>query len=422
MYRRLILFGLAVCASALIALVVPLGLSARDIVVNDQLNAASAKARAVANEWQQAKTEDGNGFIDLPPADDDGQVTLFGTRGAVLGENPPEAQRVVQAALRGGTASEVVDGFGYVSAPAYFDDQFAAVLVTLSPEELREGLGARLAAIGGASLLLLCIAGGAAWMLARRTVAPLKELENTANDVAGGDLDARAPRSGIVEIENVGIALNRLTGRVQELLREEREYTAELAHQLRTPLTVLSVDVDAVSDPLVRERLEDDLAQVHRMVDEIITTARRSTREGLVAQCDAADVVRGRVAFWQVLAEDQERDFTQDIPTEPMPVRLTADDLASAIDILFQNVFLHTPDGTGFTVSVQTRAGFVEVSVSDSGGGFDLPEPGRQSVGSTNLGLSIARRLAQASGGDMRISRSASGGAQVVLQLGPPAP
>ena len=113
----------------------------------------------------------------------------------------------------------------------------------------------RLAALAGVSLVLLGLAGGTAWWLARRTVAPLRDLEETANAVAAGDLTARAPAFGINEIENVGVALNRLTGRVQELLHEEREYTAELAHQLRTPLTVLSVDVDGVTDPTVRERL-----------------------------------------------------------------------------------------------------------------------------------------------------------------------
>jgi signal transduction histidine kinase len=202
------------------------------------------------------------------------------------------------------------------------------------------------------------------------------------------------------------------------LLHEEREYTAELAHQLRTPLTALSVDVDAVQDPAVHEQLTDDVLAVHRMVDEIITTARRSTREGLQARCDAASVVRGRVQFWQVLAEDQHRTFTQLIPDEPLPVRLTADDLASALDILFQNVFLHTAEGTAFGVRVErVDDGMVDVSVWDSGPGFE-PTRDKDMVGSTQLGLSIARRLAEASGGGMEISNSS--GAQVTLRLAAP--
>lgn len=418
MYRRLIIFGLAVCASALIALVVPLGLAARDIVTADHLSDAAGKARAVAAQWEQVDHH-GRDLIPIPEIGGSGEVSLIGPKGKTSGPVPPEANRAVQAAQRGGAASEVVDGTGYVTAPAYFDDaEFGAVLVTLSPTELRVGLGPRLAALAGVSVILLAIAGGAAWWLARRTVAPLRDLEETANALAGGDLDARADPSRITEIDNVGVSLNRLAARVQELLHEEREYTAELAHQLRTPLTALSVDVDAVADPQVREQLTDDVTAVHRMVDEIITTARRSSREGLQARCDAAAVVRGRVAFWEVLAEDQQRAFRQEIPDAVIPVRLTADDLAAALDILFQNVFLHTEEGVAFGVSViPVEEGMVAVTVWDHGQGFEATRD-KDMVGSTQLGLSIARRLAQASGGELHISNDR--GARVEMRLGPP--
>jgi signal transduction histidine kinase len=238
--------------------------------------------------------------------------------------------------------------------------------------------------------------------------------------VAAGDLTARAPRSSINEIEHVGVALNRLTGRVQELLREEREYTAELAHQLRTPLTVLSVDVDGVADDEVRDRLRDDVSSVHMMVDEIINTARRSSREGLQARCDAGVVVRDRVRFWEVLAEDQGRSFEQRLPDLQLPVRLTADDLAAAIDILFQNVFLHTPEGTGFGITIVPDSEWVDITVWDHGPGFAVAAAETDTVGSTRLGLSIARRLAEASGGTMSVDSSPDVGARVLLRLGPP--
>lgn len=418
MYRRLILFGLAVCASALIALVVPLGLAARDIVHTQHLSSAAAQARAVANQWQQDGGKHGDRFIDIPPSADEGTVTLFNPKKKVRGENPPAAQRVVQAAFKGATASEVVDGWGYVTTPAYFDDEFGVVLVSLDPDEMGEGLLPRLGALAAVSALLLGLAGAAAWLLARRTVAPLRALEETANAVAAGDLQARAEHSSITEIENVGVALNRVTERVEELLHEEREYTAALAHQLRTPLTALSVDVDAVSDPVIREQLNDDLLAVHRMVDEIITTARRATREGLQARCDAGAVVRDRVRFWAVLAEDQHREFHTDIADVPTPVRLTADDLASALDILFQNVFLHSEEGTEFGVEVAPVDGFVDVTVWDKGPGFDQPDSPGSRVGSTQLGLSIADRLCDASGGELIIRNDS--GARVTLRLGPP--
>jgi signal transduction histidine kinase len=419
MYRRLIIFGLAVCASALIALVVPLALAARDIVQASQLSAAAAEARAIANEWQQDGDKHAEMPIEIPVTGSPGRVTLYGPSGEVMGPDPPQGRPAVQAAMRGGSAAGIVDGHGYVTAPAYFDEEFGVVLVDLSPQELNEGLLPRLAAMAAASMTLLAIAGVAAWLLARRTVAPLRDLERTANAVAGGDLGARAASSTIPEIDHVGVALNRLTARVQELLQEQRDYTAELAHQLRTPLTALSVDVDAVREQGVREQLQDDVVAVHRMVDEIITTARRPSREGLQARCDATSVIRARVQFWQVLAEDQHREFRREIPDQSLPVRLTGDDLAAALDILFQNVFLHTDEGTAFGVRVRPAEDDAEVTVWDRGRGFDAIRD-QKPVGSTQLGLSIARRLAEASGGRLTLANAPDGGAVVTMRLGPP--
>lgn len=422
MYRRLIMFALAVCASALVALVVPLGLAARDIVQTDKLSQAADHARQVANTWENTGQASLPGSDSGSPASNDGTVTLITPDGEVLGEPPASAaSRAVSVASVGGGATQMADGFGYVTAPAYLDDRFGVVLVTMSPTDLRDGLVARLAALGAVSLVLLGFAGSTAWWLARRTAAPLQVLVTTANTVADGDLAARAPHSSVAEIEQVGFALNRLTGRVQELLEAERLSTAELAHQLRTPLTVLSVDVDGVAEADVRVRLRDDLEYVHRMVDEIIDSARRSGREGLDARCDAGQVARERVAFWQVLAEDQGRAFDNAIPDEVLPVRLTRDDLVSAVDILFQNVFLHTPEGAALGLSVANGDGRVRLTVWDGGPGFAERGRDEDQAGSTGLGLSIAARLAEASGGCLAIRSDAGRGAAVTLELGPPA-
>lgn len=441
MYRRLIAFGMAVCGVALVALLIPLTLSARDSVQTDVLAGAAGQARAVANTWEEfdehsgspgespggdgEHSEDGQRSDDgqLPSTDQldgIGTVSLIQADGEVRGAAPPpNAEPAVKLASRGASASQVVEGWGYVTTPAYLASGNGVVLITLSPADLRTGLSARLAALGLVSAVLLAFAGLAAWLLARRTVAPLKALTGTANRVADGDLSARAPLSSVSEIEQVGVALNRLTGRVEELLAEERSVTAELAHQLRTPLTVLSLDVDGVADDAVRERLRDDVDSVQQMVDEIINAARRTSREGLQASCDAAAVVKARVRFWQVLADDQHRGLRAELPDDEMPVRLMADDLAAAVDILLQNVFLHTPEGTGFGVCVRRAGPWVEVEVADSGPGL-TDNGGSRPPGTTGLGLSIAQRLAEASGGTTQIDSGPGRGTRVVLQLGPP--
>lgn len=430
MYRRLITFGLAVCATALIAMMVPVIISARDTVRTDAVARGAAHARAVAQEWQEeiqkqgrqdSHSDDDHGPSHLDLEDGPGSVTLVTPDGQVTGPTPSTAATaVVRTATAGTAATTIVDGTGYAATPVLLGDDRGVVLVTMTPDDLREGLAARLAGYLLASVVLLSCAAIAAWVLARRTVTPLLHLTDTANRVADGDLSARAAESSVSEIQGVGVALNRLTVRVAELLAEQRSQTAELAHQLRTPLTVLSVDLDGVQDAAVRDRLRDDLGSVQRMVDEIITTVRRPAREGLYAHCDASAVVRERVGFWAVLAEDQDRRLIVEIPASPTPVRATAEDLAAGVDILLQNVFLHTPEGTDFAVAVRPAGRLVDVVVQDDGPGLP-PANGDRAAGSTGLGLSIARRLAQASGGDLILGRSPSGGFEVVLRLGVPA-
>jgi signal transduction histidine kinase len=102
-------------------------------------------------------------------------------------------------------------------------------------------------------------------------------------------------------------------------------------------------------------------------------------------------------------------------------VGLGADDAAAAVDALLDNVFAHTPDGTGYAISLAVEDEVVRLSVEDTGAGIDdartvLPR-GQTSARSTGLGLDIARRAAEAAGGRLTISRSQLGGARVTLEL-----
>lgn len=428
MYRRLVLFGMSVVAVALIALVIPLGLSARDLVRSEELSHAADHARVVANAWERAWQKASAGKSDdadiklrnIPVPAGDGVVTLLPPgQSPIGGPLDPRAQQVIDAAEKGQSANEDVGDLAFASAPVILDDKTGVVLVTMNEDELREGLVPRLGALALVSLALLAFAGVAAWLLARRTAQPISELADTADAMADGDLEKRAEGSSIKEVDDVSIALNRLAGRVQELLADERATAAELAHQLRTPLTVLSVDIDGVTDPEVRARLEEDVLALQRQTDEIITTARRAQREGLRPECDAAEVVAERAAFWNVLAEDQQRAATVSVAQGPLRVRLTADDLTTLLDILLQNVFIHSPEGTPYEVSLGRSADDgATLVVRDYGVGFASTAPGERSTGTTGLGLSIAERLAEASGGSL--AHHDDHGAVVVVQLGAP--
>jgi signal transduction histidine kinase len=138
--------------------------------------------------------------------------------------------------------------------------------------------------------------------------------------------------------------------------------------------------------------------------------------------CDAAAVVRDRAAFWAVLMEDQGRSFTVSAD-QPAAVRVDATELGAAVDTLLQNVRVHTADGTAAEVRDEALpAGGAVVAVADAGPGLPpgAEERGRSTAGSTGLGLDIARRSAEASGGRLVLSRGPLGGAEVRLELGAP--
>jgi signal transduction histidine kinase len=417
--RRLVLFGLLVCAAAVAALVVPLGVSARDTV----RAAAIDEAQARAQETAVLLSGSGVGAVDalLPGAPaGDGTLSVVLPDGSVLGPDPGPGLDPAFGAARTGRAVTVENGDGVLAAsPATGPDGTSVVLVGLGAADLRTGLGPSLTALALAGGVLLAAAAVTAVVLARRTAAPLTEMAGVAHEMADGDLEVRAATSGVTEVAEVGVALNRLAGRVQELLAAERRSSADLAHRLRTPLTALAVDLDAVQDGEVRARLRDDLDAVQVSVDEIITSRRRPEREGLRAVSDAVEVVAARTAFWAVLAEDQQRPLQVRLAAGPLWVRLPREDLEAAIDVVLQNVFVHTTEGTGMTVEVVsgTQGGAV-ISVEDAGPGWSSASATRP--GSTGLGLDIAARAAEASGGELRRETAMGGGAKVRLALGPP--
>jgi signal transduction histidine kinase len=250
---------------------------------------------------------------------------------------------------------------------------------------------------------------------------PIADLAGTAHRLAGGELTARSQVRDPPELAEVSVALNRLAARIGELLASERELVADLSHRLRTPMAALRLDVEALGDRAESDRVGDHVVALQRMVDEVIREARRPVREGLAARCDAVDVVRDRVAFWSVLAEDTGRPVVLRLPAGELPVRLAAADLGAAVDAMLENVFAHTPDGTPMRITVAASAdGGAVLEVGDDGPGFgpSAAVRGHSNAGSTGLGVDIVRRAAESSGGRLELRSADSGGARVVVHLG----
>ncbi len=304
-------------------------------------------------------------------------------------------------------------------------DGTTVVRALVPPERLREGVTRTWLVLGLIGLALLAVGALVADRLARSLIGPVAEAAGVSRRLAGGDLAARVTPGGPPEIRDVGTALNQLAGRIDGLLRRERESVADLSHRLRTPVTALRLEVDAMRDREDAARVGAAVASVERMVTQVITEARRSGGERGPG-CDAAEVVAERVAFWSALADDQNRRRSVRLAPGPLPVAVRAEDLAALVDLLLENVFAHTPEGTAFAVDLTARPGGARLTVSDEGPGFpgsdlteDLVERGVSGAGSTGLGLDIARRTAEESGGTLCV-RNGPVGAQVIVDFGNP--
>jgi signal transduction histidine kinase len=293
------------------------------------------------------------------------------------------------------------------------------VRVYLSADELYAGATRWYLLLAAASLGLLAIGVIAGELITRRITRPLVRTAETAQQLSVGDTTARAPTDGPREVADVGKALNRLADRIDELIAEERETVADLSHRLRTPLTTLRLDAEALSNPADADRVGGHVNELERTLTAVIHAARRPQREGRMPSCDATVVVGERVEFWSALTDEQGRSSDIALPDTPLPVRTAPGDLAAAVDALLENVIAHTPEGTAFAVRLTRTDAGARLDICDDGPGIpdEAEIRGRSDRGSSGLGLDIARRCAEASGGSMTIAHAPSGGALVTLDL-----
>jgi signal transduction histidine kinase len=417
--RRLTLLVATTMCLVLVAFLVPLALLLRDVARDRAVVGATTNVQGLIAVVGTANRDELRLSVEQVAATSGRPVTVFLADGGVLGTPVPRST-AVELAARGRSLTVGTDaGREIVVAVQGRPEGTAVVRTFVTSDELHRGVGRAWLVLAALGVALLVLGLFVADRLARALTAPIADLSAVSHRLANGELTARARPAGPPELREVGGALNHLAGRIQDLLREEREQVADLSHRLRTPLTSLRLEAEALADPAEADRITAAVDSLERAVTATIQRARRRGADE-PASCDATAVVRDRVEFWAVLAEDTGRAVTLDLATGALPVRAAADDLAAALDAVLGNVFAHTPEGTGFTVSLTRGGAGAVLVVADEGPG--LPpgqvERGTSGAGSTGLGLDIARRVAQASGGQLRLGDGPDGGAVVTLVLG----
>ncbi|MBW4721295.1 sensor histidine kinase [Saccharothrix obliqua] len=419
MRRSLALVSLAVTSMVAFAFLIPLATVVRQLAEDRALT--EAERQAVALVPVLAITSDA-AAVEQAIATTGGRVGVHLADGDVIGavKATPDLLRVAREEGRSFTAA-VTDGRVHMQ-PVVLDKGRVVVVEAYVPEgDLTRGVTSAWLALSGVAVSLVLGSVLVADRLGSRVVKASKELANGALRMEQGDLDARVTPTGPPELVDAGGAFNRMADRIGQLMAAERELLADLSHRLRTPLTALRLDSETLGADSNANRVRQAVHALEREVNELIRAARRELDDPAGGRCDAAQVVHDRLVFWSALADDQQRLWNLRGTERPAYVPLTRSDLAAAMDAVLGNVFRHTPEGVGFAVALFHRPGYVVIVIEDAGPGIEDLESalrrGSSSAGSTGLGLDIARRAAESTGGSLVVDRGPLGGTRVQLHL-----
>lgn len=419
MRRELNRLALAITSMVALAFLIPLAFVTREIAHDRALADAQQQASAMVAALTVGSDPDAvTRAVSATSAGSAGDLAVYlqGT-GPIGVTHAPTGEVDLALDQRRSLNAAVPGGVAYLQ-PTVLDGGRTAVIEVFVPDaDLDRGVRTAWLYLAGVAVILIGGSTLVADRLGARLVGSARVLASGARRLGAGELGVRVVPSGPPELRDAADAFNSMASNMLRLMDAERELAADLSHRLRTPLTALRLDADAMPPGPLGDRMRAAFDAFDAEIEAIITGARRTIGDRAAETTDLVEVLAERLAFWSVLAEDHRRPWRVRGGEQPVLVPVPHGDLILAIDAMLGNVFAHTPEGTPFEVTVAWD-GF---TVDDAGPGIDDPQAalrrGASGAGSTGLGLDIANRLALLAGGRVEIGRSPLGGARVRLVL-----
>ena len=287
----------------------------------------------------------------------------------------------------------------------------AALVVGVPALLIGVGRGAvALAVTGGSIVVAVALAGWLTVVLVSRLARPVEELAEAAARLGAGDPRPLGRRYGVADLDQVADGLDTSARRLSSLLAADRELAVDASHQLRTPLTALSMRLEemvaAADDPdVVREEGHAALTQAERLADvvtQLLSPARRATAAS-AALTGIDEIVQQQVIEWEPAFRRVRRKLVV-IGERGLQAHVTPGGLAQVLATLLDNALMHGGGTVTLQTSQSTRS--VVIEVRDEGRGvppelvsriFERSVSGRPE--GTGLGLALARTMAAADGG-----------------------
>lgn len=348
------------------------------------------------------------------PRSSSGSVGLYARDGALFtGRGPSEPDASVRKALAGDEAMDE-SSRGYVVALPVTSEELVigAVRASASATIVSDRTHTTWLWMGGLAVVAVGLGSAVAFLQSRRVARPVEALAVSSRRLGEGDFSVRSPLVGVPEVDVVAGSLNTTAQRLGELVDRERSFSANAAHQLKTPLTALRLELEnALTLPNVDDRQVYDsaLAQIDRLESTIADLLSLSREEAMRGEFDIRMLIEEIRAEWHGPLAAEGRVLHVRSNPEPLVVRASPAAVRQILNVLLSNGVEH---GAG-TVSITTRGGegAAVMEVSDEGAGigarpegvFERRGPDARGHG---IGLALARSLAEAEGGRLLLARA----------------
>jgi two-component system, OmpR family, sensor histidine kinase BaeS len=299
-------------------------------------------------------------------------------------------------------------------------------------------IGGLIARLGGWPVAVLAIVFvallvAAATGAARRMTRPMDSLIDAAGRIEAGDYTVQVPETGLRDLRSVARAFNQMSARLKASDEQRRGFLAELAHEFRTPLTVIRGQAEAIADGVY----PGDAAHLSPILDATETLDRLVEDLRTLVLTDAGNLVLHKeptdlgalavdaVDSFRTQAEAAHLTLAAEVGDNLPPIELDPARIRSVLGNLLSNAIRHTPAGGSVGVAVVGSGEGVVITVTDSGEGiapgllphvFERFVKGADSPGS-GLGLAIAHDVVAAHGGTLEIQSAVGSGTTVRLKF-----